>query len=151
MRLIRSATLFGAGYLLGARAGTDRYDQIVATARRVAARPELQPYLESLSNHLPPPSSAAPPDAGDTARVTETVSSATDLPVEAVPVEPVLVEAAPVEAVPVEPVPVEAVPVGSVPVASVPVEAVPVEAVRVQVSRTGRGSKRPRFPKRSGA
>ena len=121
MRLIRSATLFGAGYLLGARAGTDRYDQIVATARRVAARPELQPYLESLSNHLPPPSSAAAPVAGDIAPNIETISSATDLPVEPVPVEPV------------------------------PVEPEPVQAVRVQVSRAGRGNKRPRFGKRNGA
>ena len=136
MGLISTATLLGAGYLLGARAGTDRYHQIVAAARRLAARPELQPYLESLSNHLPPPSSAAAPVAGNIAPNTGPISSATDLPVEPVPVEP-----EPVEPVPVDPVAVD-------PVA---VEPAPVETVRVQVSRTGRGSKRPRFGKRSGA
>ena len=55
MGLIGTATLLGAGYVLGARAGTSRYAQIVATARRVAARPEVQPYLGPLAGRLRPP------------------------------------------------------------------------------------------------
>lgn len=33
---------FAAGYVLGARAGRHRYDQIAAAARQVRRRPELQ-------------------------------------------------------------------------------------------------------------
>ena len=32
----------GAGYVLGARAGRQRYDQIAATARKVADNPKVQ-------------------------------------------------------------------------------------------------------------
>jgi hypothetical protein len=32
----------GAGYVLGARAGRQRYDQIAATARKVAGNPKVQ-------------------------------------------------------------------------------------------------------------
>ena len=48
MGLIRKAVLIGAGYVLGARAGTGRYDEIVRTARALAARPEVQDYLSML-------------------------------------------------------------------------------------------------------
>lgn len=64
MGLIRTATLLGAGYVLGARAGTARYDQIAAAARRAAARPEVRPYLGPLADRLqPPPVPAATPAA----------------------------------------------------------------------------------------
>lgn len=33
---------FGAGYVLGARAGRERYEQIAASARRVAENPRVQ-------------------------------------------------------------------------------------------------------------
>ena len=33
---------FGAGYVLGAKAGTERYDQIVAKARELAGQPQVQ-------------------------------------------------------------------------------------------------------------
>lgn len=52
MGLTSTATLFGAGYVLGARAGTGRYDQIAAAARRIMARPELQPYLGPLGDRV---------------------------------------------------------------------------------------------------
>ena len=48
MGLIRNAVLIGAGYVLGSRAGTERYDEIVRTARALAARPEVQSYLSAL-------------------------------------------------------------------------------------------------------
>jgi hypothetical protein len=35
-------TFFGAGYVLGARAGRERYEQIVATASRVKGNPTVQ-------------------------------------------------------------------------------------------------------------
>ena len=48
MGMIRKAVLIGAGYVLGARAGTQRYDEIVRAARGLAARPEVQDYLSVL-------------------------------------------------------------------------------------------------------
>src|SRR5687768_1030048 len=35
-------TVFGAGYVLGARAGRERYEQIAAGARKVAGNPKVQ-------------------------------------------------------------------------------------------------------------
>ena len=46
MGLISKVTLLGAGYVLGARAGKDRYFQIVDVAQRIAAHPEVQAYLD---------------------------------------------------------------------------------------------------------
>ncbi|MCW2724730.1 MAG: hypothetical protein JWN35_1651 [Frankiales bacterium] len=49
--MIRKLTLaagFGAGYVLGARAGRQRYDQIVAKAREFAGRPEVQDATHNL-------------------------------------------------------------------------------------------------------
>ncbi len=49
--MIRKLTLvigFGAGYLLGAKAGTDRYDQIVSRARSLAGLPLVQQAADGL-------------------------------------------------------------------------------------------------------
>jgi hypothetical protein len=43
--MFRKLTLvvgFGAGYVLGAKAGTERYEQIVAKAREIAGMPAVQ-------------------------------------------------------------------------------------------------------------
>ena len=43
--MIKKLTLalgFGAGYVLGAKAGTERYEQIVAKARELAGQPAVQ-------------------------------------------------------------------------------------------------------------
>ena len=48
MRLRRLA-VFGAGYLLGTRAGRERYDQIVAAARIASSR--LRAYGQSLEKY----------------------------------------------------------------------------------------------------
>ena len=67
MGLISKATWLGVGYVLGARAGTARYEQIAAAASKFANRPELQPYLGWLTRPAPPdldassPAPAAPP------------------------------------------------------------------------------------------
>jgi hypothetical protein len=73
--VIRKLTLaagFGAGYVLGARAGRQRYDQIVAKAREFAGRPEVQDAthnLQQTASHL-----------GDKAKATvnETVAAVGD-------------------------------------------------------------------------
>ena len=64
MGLIRTATVLGIGYVFGARAGTDRYEEIVRTARALAARPEVQTYLAQLGEKtgLWQPDPAAAPD-----------------------------------------------------------------------------------------
>lgn len=67
MGLIGKATLLAAGYVLGARAGTGRYEQIADAARKLARRPELQPYLgalvgrQALSGSTPDPTDPMPP------------------------------------------------------------------------------------------
>ncbi len=64
MGLISKAAVLGVGYVLGARAGRERYDQIVDVVSRAAARPELAPYLTPvvtlLSEGTGRPESAAP-------------------------------------------------------------------------------------------
>jgi hypothetical protein len=50
--MIRKLTLaagFGAGYVLGAKAGTQRYEQIVAKARELAGMPAVQEVTTNLS------------------------------------------------------------------------------------------------------
>jgi hypothetical protein len=42
MHLIRTGIVFGAGYVLGTKAGRERYEQIVATATLVSERPEVR-------------------------------------------------------------------------------------------------------------
>ncbi len=45
---LKKATLFAAGYVIGARAGRERYDQIVGAAAKVSQR------LEEFSARRPP-------------------------------------------------------------------------------------------------
>lgn len=50
MRL-RSLLAFGVGYVLGSRAGRERYEQLLAAAKRASARlDEYGPTLEQFSN-----------------------------------------------------------------------------------------------------
>ena len=51
--MIRKLTLvagFGAGYVLGAKAGTQRYDQIVAKFREIAGMPAVQDVTSTLAD-----------------------------------------------------------------------------------------------------
>ena len=51
--MIRKLTLvagFGAGYVLGAKAGTQRYDQIVSTFRQFAGMPAVQEVTHTLAD-----------------------------------------------------------------------------------------------------
>ena len=40
----------GIGYVLGARAGEERYEQITATASSLAARPEVQQATQAVTD-----------------------------------------------------------------------------------------------------
>lgn len=73
--MIRKLTLaagFGAGYVLGAKAGTQRYEQIVSKVRELAGKPAVQDVTTNLSSTA----SAI----GDTAKakVNDTVSTVGD-------------------------------------------------------------------------
>jgi hypothetical protein len=46
MHVIRTGIVFGAGYVLGTKAGRERFDQIVATATLVSERPEVRKVTE---------------------------------------------------------------------------------------------------------
>ena len=53
MRL-RSLLAFGVGYVLGSRAGRERYEQLLAAAKRASARlDEYGQKLEQFSNQPP--------------------------------------------------------------------------------------------------
>jgi len=48
---LRSLLAFGVGYVLGSRAGRERYEQLLAAAKRASARlDEYGPKLEQFSN-----------------------------------------------------------------------------------------------------
>lgn len=73
--MIRKLTLaagFGAGYVLGAKAGTERYNQIQAKFREIAGMPAVQ----DVKNNLADTASTL----GDTAKskVNDTISAAGD-------------------------------------------------------------------------
>jgi hypothetical protein len=46
MHLIRTGVIFGAGWVVGARAGRERYEQVAAAASLVAERPEVRRVTE---------------------------------------------------------------------------------------------------------
>lgn len=49
MGVFSAATGFAAGYVLGARAGRGRYDQLTQTARELAARPQVRDLKDKLT------------------------------------------------------------------------------------------------------
>ena len=66
----------GAGYVLGARAGRQRYDQIAATARKVADNPKVQRVAHRAQDAAAQQASAAAGVAKD--KVSSAASSAAD-------------------------------------------------------------------------
>jgi hypothetical protein len=66
----------GAGYVLGARAGRQRYDQIAATARKVADNPKVQRVAHKAQDAAAQQASAAAGAAKD--KVSSAASSAAD-------------------------------------------------------------------------
>ncbi len=67
--MIRKLTLaagFGAGYVLGAKAGTQRYEQIVAKARELAGMPAVQEVTTNLSQTASTLADTAKTKANDT-------------------------------------------------------------------------------------
>jgi hypothetical protein len=50
IRKLTLVTAFGAGYVLGAKAGTQRYDQIVGKVRELAGMPAVQDVTHTLAD-----------------------------------------------------------------------------------------------------
>lgn len=53
--MLRKLTLaigFGAGYVLGAKAGRPRYEQIMTKARELAGKPAVQDLRDSAAEHV---------------------------------------------------------------------------------------------------
>ncbi|MCW2607177.1 MAG: hypothetical protein JWO60_1870 [Frankiales bacterium] len=74
---------FGAGYVLGAKAGTQRYDQIVAKARELAGMPAVQEVTSNLTSTASTLADTAKSKANETIEnvaSTSTASSATSAP-----------------------------------------------------------------------
>jgi len=66
----------GAGYVLGARAGRQRYDQIAATARKVADNPKVQRVAHRAQDAAAQQAAAAAEVAKD--KVSTAASAAAD-------------------------------------------------------------------------
>jgi hypothetical protein len=66
----------GAGYVLGARAGRQRYEQIAATARKVADNPNVQRVTQRAQDAAAQQAAAAAEVAKD--KVSSAASSAAD-------------------------------------------------------------------------
>ena len=66
----------GAGYVLGARAGRQRYDQIAATARKVAGNPQVQRVAHRAQDAAAQQAAAAAGAAKD--KVASAASTAAD-------------------------------------------------------------------------
>jgi hypothetical protein len=66
----------GVGYVLGARAGRQRYDQIASTARKVADNPKVQRVAHRAQDAAAQQASAAAGAAKD--KVSSAASSAAD-------------------------------------------------------------------------
>ncbi|MCU1692700.1 MAG: hypothetical protein JWM64_1791 [Frankiales bacterium] len=67
--MIKKLTLaagFGAGYVLGAKAGTQRYEQIVAKARELAGMPAVQEVTSNLTQTASTLADTAKTKANDT-------------------------------------------------------------------------------------
>jgi hypothetical protein len=69
-------TAAGVGYVLGSRAGRQRYEQIAATARKVADNPKVQRVAHRAQDAAAQQASAAAGAAKD--KVTSAASSAAD-------------------------------------------------------------------------
>ena len=67
---------FGAGYVLGAKAGRQRYDEIAGMARKVADDPRVQRFAHRAQDAATQQASAAAGVAKD--KVTSAASSAAD-------------------------------------------------------------------------
>ncbi len=52
MGMIRNTIVFSAGYMLGSRAGRERYEQIMRTANSLAQRPEVQQARERMMSSI---------------------------------------------------------------------------------------------------
>ncbi len=58
MGLMGTATKIGIGYVLGTRAGRERYEQLAAAGKRLAQHPQVQrlaehPQVQQVNNKLP--------------------------------------------------------------------------------------------------
>jgi hypothetical protein len=76
MKKLRVLAVFGAGYVLGARAGRQRYEQIAGAARKVADDPRVQRVAHRAQDAAAQQASAAAEVAKD--KVTSAASSAAD-------------------------------------------------------------------------
>ncbi len=81
--MIKKLTLaagFGAGYVLGAKAGTQRYEQIVAKARELAGMPAVQEVTTNLAQTASTLADTAKTKANDTiSSVASTTPETVDL------------------------------------------------------------------------
>ena len=81
--MIRKLTLaagFGAGYVLGAKAGTQRYEQIVAKGRELAGMPAVQEFSSNVQQTASTVTDKAKATVNDKVASVTDKSSGTDLP-----------------------------------------------------------------------
>ena len=81
--MIRKLTLavgFGAGYVLGAKAGKERYDQIEAKARELLGQPAVQDFTSNVSSQASAAADKAKATVNDKVSAVGDKVSSTDSP-----------------------------------------------------------------------
>ena len=76
MKVFKLAAGFAAGYVLGSRAGRDKYEQIVATARKAQNHPAVTQVQDKAKQLLSSASTASATDTDPGPELTTTFTSA---------------------------------------------------------------------------
>ena len=76
MKVFKLATGLAVGYVLGARAGRDKYEQIVATARKAQNHPAVAQVQDKAKQLLSSASTSSAPDTDTDPELTTTFTSA---------------------------------------------------------------------------
>ncbi|MFC7533258.1 hypothetical protein [Actinoplanes sp. GCM10030250] len=66
MRIVKLAAGLAVGYVLGSRAGREKYEQIAATARKVSAHPSVVQAQEKAKTLISPSGSSGSSSTGST-------------------------------------------------------------------------------------
>jgi hypothetical protein len=80
MRLLTFGAGLAVGYVLGTRAGRDKYEQIVDKTRHLRAHPVVEGTQQKVSSTIAPAGSATPPVGASAAALDEGMPSSTRRP-----------------------------------------------------------------------
>ncbi|GAA4605367.1 putative TIM-barrel enzyme [Actinoplanes octamycinicus] len=82
MRMLKLAAGFAVGYVLGTRAGREKYEEIAATSRKLAANPSVVRAKEKAKTMVESGVATASSKLGTTTNSSTTAGNSTSRPVE---------------------------------------------------------------------